>query len=86
MDKSLPEDVVARIRQFEGEIETITQQSEKAINMNLAKHRRVIDATSEGFLELDLQFRVVDYNTTIVAMFHVKSSGKDAVGISSDME
>lgn len=71
MDKSLPQDIVSKIRQLEEEIERITQQSEKAINANLAKHRRVIDATSEGFLELDLQFRIVDFNTTIVELLAI---------------
>lgn len=68
MDKSLPVDVIARIRQLQGQIETITQQYEKTIRTNLEKYRRVIDATSEGFLELDLQFRIVDYNSKILEL------------------
>lgn len=68
MDKSLPEDVAARIHQLEEKIELITQQYENTTKTNLAKYRRVIDATSEGFIELDLQFKIVDYNATIVEL------------------
>lgn len=68
MDKSLPEDVAARIRQLEEKIGLITEQYENTTKANLAKYRRVIDATSEGFIELDLQFKIVDYNATIVEL------------------
>jgi len=68
MDKSLPENVVARIHQLEERIEIITQHYENTTKTNLAKYRRVIDATSEGFIELDLKFRIVDYNATIVEL------------------
>lgn len=64
MDQSLPENVTLRIRKLEEEIKTITIQHEKTAKENLTKYRRVIDATSEGFLELDLDFNILDYNTT----------------------
>lgn len=68
MDTSLPEDPVARISQLEAEIQTITKQYEKTLKSSLTKYRRVLDATSEGFLELDLTFRIVDYNATIIEL------------------
>jgi diguanylate cyclase (GGDEF)-like protein/PAS domain S-box-containing protein len=68
MDKSLPGDVTLRIRQLEEEIATFNRRCEEKIKTSLAKYRRVIEATSEGFLELDLEFRIVDYNTTIVEL------------------
>ncbi len=68
MDKSLPKEVLARIRQLEEKIQKLDQQCEEKIQTSLAKYRRVIEATSEGFLELDLKFRIVDYNATIVEL------------------
>ena len=68
MDKSLPRDVIARIHELEEETATLNRQCEEKIKMSLAKYRRVIEATSEGFLELDLEFRIVDYNAAIVEL------------------
>ncbi len=74
MDKSLPSDVRAKIHQVDEKIATIDRQCEAKIKTSLAKYRRVIEATSEGFLELDLEFRIVDYNATIVELTGI--SGK----------
>ena len=68
MDKSLPGNVTARIHQLEEEVAALNRRCEEKIKTSLAKYRRVIEATSEGFLELDLEFRIVDYNTTIVEL------------------
>ncbi|BHH83166.1 sensor domain-containing diguanylate cyclase [Desulforhopalus sp. 52FAK] len=65
MDQPLPESVISRIRKLEEEIKTIKLQHEKTAKKNLEKYRRVLDATSEGFLELDLEFNIIDYNTAI---------------------
>ena len=68
MDTSLPENAAIRIQQLEKQIKTITMQYQKTIRDNSAKHRRVLDATSEGFLELDLQLKIIDYNATILEL------------------
>ena len=68
MDKSLPKDVTNRIQHLEEEVATLNRQCKEKIKTSLAKYRRVIDATSEGFLELDLEFRIVDYNAAIVEL------------------
>jgi diguanylate cyclase (GGDEF)-like protein/PAS domain S-box-containing protein len=65
MEKPLPENVIARIRELEDKIELLNTQYEEKVETSLAKYRRVLEATSEGFLELDLQFRIVDYNAAI---------------------
>jgi len=68
MDNSLPKHVRDRIHQLEKRIETLDRQCEEKVKTSLAKYRRVIEATSEGFLELDLQFRIVDFNVAIVEL------------------
>jgi diguanylate cyclase (GGDEF)-like protein/PAS domain S-box-containing protein len=68
MDKPFPRDLISRISELEEEIEKLQQQCEGKIKRSLAKYRRVIEATSEGFLELDLQCRIVDYNATIIGL------------------
>lgn len=74
MDQPSPKDFIARIRELEEENERLQRRCEEKIKRSLAKYRRVIDATSEGFLELDLDFRIVGYNASIV----------DLIGISGD--
>ncbi len=74
MDQPLPKDLIARIRELEEENETLQYQCAEKIKKSLAKYRRVIDATSEGFLELDLNFRVVDYNATIVELTGISAA------------
>ncbi|MDJ0781706.1 MAG: diguanylate cyclase [Desulfosarcinaceae bacterium] len=54
-----------RIRELETAMETLRQQCREKIKASLAKYRRVIDATSEGFLQLDLKHRIVDTNAAV---------------------
>jgi len=68
MDKSLPDDLKARIRQLEEKLETIDLEYDEKIKTILANYRRVIEATSEGFFELDVDFRIIDFNATILGL------------------
>ena len=68
MVNSLPEDVTNKNLLLEKELEILKKRYDAEVKSNLNKYRRVIDATSEGFLELDLQSRIVDYNATIVEL------------------
>jgi len=68
MVNSLPEDVTNKNLLLEKELEILKKRYDTEVKSNLNKYRRVIDATSEGFLELDLQSRIVDYNSTIVEL------------------
>ncbi len=68
MDKPLPGNAVDRIKQLEEEVASLNRRCEEKVKTSLAKYRRAIEATSEGFLELDLEYRIVDYNSTIVAL------------------
>lgn len=68
MVNSLPEDVTNKNLLLEKELESLKKRYDAEVKSNLNKYRRVIDATSEGFLELDLQSRIVDYNSTIVEL------------------
>ncbi len=77
MDKPAPKDFMAKICELEEVIATLQSQCEVKIKDSLAKYRRVIDATSEGFLELDNDFRIVDYNATIVSMIGI--SGENLI-------
>lgn len=71
MDNPTPRAIVSKIRKLEEEIETLQQRCELDIKKSLAKYRRVIEATSEGFLELNLEFRIVDFNATVVRLFGI---------------
>ena len=86
MDKSLPKEDIAQISLLEKERETVNRQYEHEIKTSLTKYRRVIEATSEGFLELDLEFRIVDYNSKIVELTGMsgKSLMHSSVGILYD--
>jgi diguanylate cyclase (GGDEF)-like protein/PAS domain S-box-containing protein len=68
MDKDLPENLIARIGELEEEVSTHKLQCQEKVKESLAKYRRVIDATSEGFLELDINFRIVDFNNAFTAL------------------
>ena len=78
MDKSLSKVELARIRQLEEQIELLDGQCREKVKTSLAKYRRVIEATSEGFLELDLDHKIIDYNSTITELLEV--SGEDLIG------
>lgn len=71
MEKASVKDLVERIHQLEEEIDRLKQRRMKKNKESLAKYRRVIDATSEGFLELDLDFRIIDYNGAIAELLGV---------------
>jgi len=68
MVNSLPGDVTNKSFLLEKELEILKKRYDAEAKSNLNKYRRAIEATSEGFLELDLQFRIVDYNATIVEL------------------
>ncbi len=68
MDKSLPRDVIAKIHELEEKTATLNRQCEEKVELSLAKYRRVIEATSEGYLELDLESRIIDFNATVIEL------------------
>jgi diguanylate cyclase (GGDEF)-like protein/PAS domain S-box-containing protein len=65
MEMPPPSDPATRIQELEAALETLRQQCRDKIQESLAKYRRVIDATSEGFLQLDLDHRIVGTNTAL---------------------
>ena len=65
MDTAESRHLVTRINELEKELETLKVTSQKQIKESLSKYKRIIDATSEGFLELDPDFKIVDSNATI---------------------
>lgn len=71
-------DSVARVRELEGALETVRKQCQERVQANFAKYRRVIDATSEGFLQLDLDHRIVDSNAALEALLGY--GGKSLLG------
>jgi diguanylate cyclase (GGDEF)-like protein/PAS domain S-box-containing protein len=64
-DKAASGGQAERIRELETAIEALRQQCLEKIKASLAKYRRVIDATSEGFLQLDLDHRIIDTNAAV---------------------
>ena len=74
MVNPLPGDITNKNRLLEKELEILKKRYDAEVKTNLIKYRRVIDATSEGFLELDLQSRIVDYNATIVELTRLSGS------------
>lgn len=65
MDTAKTRHLVSRINELEKELDTLKVTSQNQIKESLSKYKRVIDATSEGFLELDIDFNIVDCNATI---------------------
>ncbi|MBT8333044.1 MAG: diguanylate cyclase [Desulfobacterales bacterium] len=65
MDTAESRHLVTRINELEKELETLKVTSQNQIKESLSKYQRVIDATSEGFLELDPDFKIVDCNAAI---------------------
>ena len=53
-----------RIAELEAELDSLRAQSLVKIKDSKSKYQRVIDATSEGFLELDQRLRIVEVNRT----------------------
>ena len=78
MEMPTPIDPATRIRELETALETLRQQCRDKIRESLAKYRRVIDATSEGFLQLDLDHRIVGTNTALEGLLGY--DGKSLLG------
>lgn len=61
-----------RIKKLEKELEDLKAFHEKQLEANFSIYKRVIDSTSEGYLQLDLQMKITDCNAAMVALL-----GKD---------
>lgn len=61
-----------RIKELENELEDLKSFYEKQLAEHSDKYRRIINSTSEGYLELDHEFNITDCNTTILTLL-----GKD---------
>ena len=57
-----------RIRELENELEDLRTSSKKQIEESLSKYKRVIDSTSEGYLELDGDLKVTACNETVLTL------------------
>ena len=57
-----------RIRELEQELEDLKINSKKQIEKSLSRYKRVIDSTSEGYLELDRYANVTSCNETILTL------------------
>ena len=57
-----------RIRDLEKQLTDMRAHTREKIKESVSKFRRVINSTSEGYLELDLDLTIVDVNTTILKM------------------
>ena len=66
MDIESSENLVSRIKELEKELETLKVTSQKQIDKSLTIYKRIIDSTSEGYLELDFDLKIVDFNSTIL--------------------
>ena len=72
MDRTIPENAAIRIQQLEKRLEILDREYRKNARTNLAKYRRVIEATSEGFVELDLKFRIIDHNAKMIELSGIR--------------
>jgi len=68
MDIESSNKLISRIKELERELEALKVASQKQTDNSLTKYKRIIDSTSEGYLELDYDLKIVDYNTTILAL------------------
>lgn len=68
MDK---ETLLAKITELENTISRLREENLSQQSDNIARYRRVIDSTSDGFLELDLDQTIVDFNTAITEILEV---------------
>ena len=66
MDIESSDKLVSRIKELEKELETTKVTSQKLVEISLTKYKRIIDSTSEGYLELDHDLKIVDFNSTIL--------------------
>lgn len=65
MDDSLPKAAIDRIEELQNEVAQLQVRLEKCHKSEQTKYRRLINTTSEGYLELDLDFNIVDANDSI---------------------
>jgi len=72
MDIDETNELVNRISDLEKQLKDLRYQSQKQIDGSISKYRRILNSTSEGYLELDLNLTIVDFNTTILSLL-----GKD---------
>ena len=72
MDIDSSDKLVSRIKELEKELETLKATSQIQIENSLTKYKRIIDSTSEGYLELDFDLKIIDFNSTILDLL-----GKD---------
>ena len=61
-----------RIRELERELEDLRTNCKKQIEKSLSRYKRVIDSTSEGYLELDADSKIMSCNETFLNLI-----GKD---------
>ena len=74
MDIGDTEKLVKKISDLERQLTDLRAQSQKQIDESFSKYRRVINSTSEGYLELDLDLTIIDFNTTILNMLDKDAS------------
>lgn len=60
-----------RVRELEEQLAEQKVFYEQKLEETRAKHRRVIESTSEGYLELDLDYRVTNCNETVLSMLGI---------------
>lgn len=63
-----PKKLTDRIEDLENEVKDLKYLLEKQHKEDESKYKRVIDSTSEGYLELDLTLKITDCNATILAL------------------
>lgn len=61
-----------RIKELEKELEDLKADCRKQVSESLSKYKRVIDSTSEGYVELDLDLTITDCNAAFLTIL-----GKD---------
>ncbi len=66
MDIESSDKLVSRIKELEKELDTLKVTCQKQIDNSLTKYKRIIDSTSEGYLELDFDLKIVDFNSAIL--------------------
>ena len=60
--------LVERIRELEEEVINLKDENKKQLEENVNIYRRVIDSTSEGYLELDLELKIIDCNAMALSL------------------
>jgi diguanylate cyclase (GGDEF)-like protein/PAS domain S-box-containing protein len=66
MDSDGSAKLLERIKELEQELAGLKVTCQEQIEISLTKYKRIIDSTSEGYLELDLELKVVDCNAAIL--------------------